>query len=237
MRDRERRAARASAARAPPAPAARGGVERRGRLVQDQDARVLQDHARDRQALLLAARQPVAALARPSCRSRRAARRSGRGCTRPAPRPRAPPAVASGLPYSRLRRTVVWNRYVSCVTTPIASPSDSSVISRTSMPSISTAPSCHVVEARHEVGDGGLAGAARTDERRELPGLDLEVDVVERPRPRAPSRSAVERRRLVRRRDRRLVRWRRVVAEAHVPQRDLPARPASGRATRVRARP
>ena len=51
-------------------------------------------------------------------------------------------SVASGFPYSRFRRIVSWNRYVSCVTTPIASPSDSSVIVRTSCPSISTAPSC-----------------------------------------------------------------------------------------------
>ncbi len=33
-----------------------------------------------------------------------------------------------------------WNRYVSWVTTPMTSPSDASVIRRTSMPSISTAP-------------------------------------------------------------------------------------------------
>ena len=39
------------------------GVERRGRLVEDQDRRVLEEHARDRQALLLAARELDAALA------------------------------------------------------------------------------------------------------------------------------------------------------------------------------
>jgi hypothetical protein len=38
-------------------------VERRGRLVEDQDARVLQDRARDRDALLLAAGELEAALA------------------------------------------------------------------------------------------------------------------------------------------------------------------------------
>ena len=41
----------------------RDSVERRGRLVEDQDPRVLEQHPGDRQALLLAARQLVAALA------------------------------------------------------------------------------------------------------------------------------------------------------------------------------
>jgi hypothetical protein len=39
------------------------GFERRGRLVQHQDRRVLQDHPRDRDALALAARELDAALA------------------------------------------------------------------------------------------------------------------------------------------------------------------------------
>jgi hypothetical protein len=39
------------------------GVDRRGRLVQDQDRRVLQERPRDREPLLLAARQPHAPLA------------------------------------------------------------------------------------------------------------------------------------------------------------------------------
>ena len=40
-----------------------GGVERAGRLVEDEHPRVLEDHARDREPLLLPAGQPVAALA------------------------------------------------------------------------------------------------------------------------------------------------------------------------------
>jgi hypothetical protein len=47
------------------------GVERAGRLVEDQDARVLEDGARDRDALLLAARELQPALA-DRCRSPRA---------------------------------------------------------------------------------------------------------------------------------------------------------------------
>ena len=39
------------------------GVERRGRFVQNQDGRVLQQGARDRQTLTLAAREPLPALA------------------------------------------------------------------------------------------------------------------------------------------------------------------------------
>src|SRR6476646_9638126 len=41
----------------------RDGVQRRGRLVQHQDARVLEEHSGERDALLLAATQFVAALA------------------------------------------------------------------------------------------------------------------------------------------------------------------------------
>ena len=50
------------------------GVERRGRLVEDQDRRVLEDRARDRDALPLAARQPDAALADDRGEALRAAR-------------------------------------------------------------------------------------------------------------------------------------------------------------------
>ena len=46
-----------------------GGVDRRRELVQDQDARVHQQRAGDRHALLLTARQRYAALADDACRS------------------------------------------------------------------------------------------------------------------------------------------------------------------------
>ena len=46
------------------------GVERRGRLVENQDRRVLQQRARDREPLPLPARQPLAALADRASRSR-----------------------------------------------------------------------------------------------------------------------------------------------------------------------
>ena len=119
----------------------RHGVERRGRLVEDQDPRVLQQDAGDRDPLLLAARQLVAALADDRVVAigqlgdpvvdRRGPRRGlelGLGRVRP--------GVAAGS-----SRIVSWNRYVSWVTKPITSPRMASVTRRTSWPSISTAPS------------------------------------------------------------------------------------------------
>ena len=50
-------------------------VERAGRFVEDQDARILEQHARDRQPLALAARELVAALADDRFVARRADRR------------------------------------------------------------------------------------------------------------------------------------------------------------------
>ncbi len=50
------------------------GVEGRGGLVEEQDRRVLQDGARDRDALALAARERHAALADAPCRSPAAGR-------------------------------------------------------------------------------------------------------------------------------------------------------------------
>ena len=49
-------------------------------------------------------------------------------------------SVASGFAYLRLARMVSWNRCGSCITKPTAPPSDSSVSSRTSWPSMRTAP-------------------------------------------------------------------------------------------------
>ena len=72
-------------------------VERAGRLVEHQHRRVAQDRAGDRDALLLAAGEAVAALADDRVVARPAARRPDRGsapCARP---PRSPASLASGL--------------------------------------------------------------------------------------------------------------------------------------------
>ena len=124
-----------------------------------------------RDALLLAARQLVAALAddrvvalraAPSTRSWIAAARAG-GLELARRSPRAWRTAGSS-------RTVAWNRYVSWVTTPMTSPRmarrepahvDAVDLDRAGV---------DVVQPRHEVGRRGLAGARRPDERDELPG-------------------------------------------------------------------
>ena len=78
------------AGRAPPAPRARSRVERARRLVEHEHGRVAQDRARDRDALLLAAREAVAALADDGVVAVRRGTRSGRGCAPRAPPPRSP---------------------------------------------------------------------------------------------------------------------------------------------------
>ena len=63
VRDRERRAAAGRGIQSLLHDALRDRVESGCRLVEQQHRRILQQHARDRDALLLAAREPVAALA------------------------------------------------------------------------------------------------------------------------------------------------------------------------------
>ena len=63
VRDREGRAAAGRGIQRLLHDALRDGVQRGGRLVEQQHRRILQQHARDRDALLLAAGEPVAALA------------------------------------------------------------------------------------------------------------------------------------------------------------------------------
>ena len=115
-------------------------VEVAGGLVEDHDDRVLQQQPGDRQALLLAAAQPVAALA-----DHRVVAVGQRGDRVVDPRARGTPrrarrSVASGLAYRRLSPIDSWNRCGSWVTTPIAARSVSCVRSRTSWPSTLTLP-------------------------------------------------------------------------------------------------
>ena len=140
------------------------GVERRGRLVEDQDRRVLQEHAGDGQALLLPARELHAALADDRVEpvgqvgdhrvepgpARRlhdlglAWRRAGRRrCSR-------------GSCRRRGRRPAA-----RCRSAAAARPASSS---RMSMPSMVIAPGVDLVEARQQRADRRLARAGGPDE-------------------------------------------------------------------------
>ena len=104
----------------------RDRVERGGRLVEDEDARVLEQHAGQRDALLLAAGQLVAALA-----DDRVVALGQLADAVVDGRQRAPPPGARvgrvGLRVGRFSRTLAWNRYVSWVTKPMTSPRLASV--------------------------------------------------------------------------------------------------------------
>ena len=66
--------------------------------------------------------------------------------------------------------TVSSNSTVSCVTMPIWLRSEASVTSRMSTPSISNRAARDVVEARQQVHERRLAGAAATDDGHHLAG-------------------------------------------------------------------
>ena len=72
-----------------------------------------------------------------------------------------------------------WNRWASWATTPIASRSDC----RVSVPHVHPAdpdrPGVGVVDPRNQLGDGGLAGAGRADQRDQLAGLGAEAHPVQ----------------------------------------------------------
>ena len=140
MRDRDRRPPRGEAVERllhlPLGP----GVERARRLVEHQDRRVAQDRARDRDALLLAAREAVAALADDGVVALGQRRRSGRGSAPPRPPPRAPrrsrraSRSAGSRAPSRGRDTSPARRRRP------GRDSDANVRSRTSTSSIETRP-------------------------------------------------------------------------------------------------
>ena len=178
-------------------------VQRRRRLVEDQDPRVLEQHAGDREALLLAARELVAALADD--------RVEAVGQLRD-------PVVDRGRAGRRLElrvgrlgpgeQQVLADRRVEQVRLLGHEPDEPRRATRAGSagrrcPSIETAPVVDVVQARDEVGRRRLAGARRADERHELAGSRLERDVLEPERRRpAASGSPPRRRRRGRRRAR-----------------------------------
>ena len=161
----------------------RGRVERRGRLVQDQDPRILQDDPGDREPLLLAARELVAAFAHDRV-----------------------------VPLGELRDPVVDVRgarrgvefLLGRVGAPVEQvPADrrveqvgllrddaDQVAERLELQVAHVDPvdlhraALHVVQPRDQVRHRRLAGTGRPDQRRELPGFDRQGDVLQRPLPR-----------------------------------------------------
>ena len=111
----------------------------RGGLVEDDDPRRLQEQAGDGDALFLAAREAVAALADHSVEAVGSASMSGGDCARPE-RSRISASVAPGCANTRFARMVSWNRWASWVTTPMVSRMDANVVSRTSTPLMAARP-------------------------------------------------------------------------------------------------
>ena len=166
------------------------GVERRGRLVEDQDARILQEHPGDREPLLLASGHPVATLADdgvvavgevddPLVDERRTRGRLELSVG----------GVRAGVEEVLADGRVEQVRLLRDHADHLGERSERDLADVT--PVDRHRASGHVVEPRHEIGDRRLAGPARADDRGELPGLDLERYVLERPEPRRPEQPLV----------------------------------------------
>ena len=154
------------------------GVEARRRLVEDEDPRVGQERAGDRDALPLPARELHARARRRPCRSPsrtpRRTRRPGRSG-----RPRGPPPWRRG---ARRRRSRGSSRRRGTTPAGRRRAAIRKVSRRTverSTPSTRTRPDAGDVERRDEADDRRLARARRTDERRHRSRLGPEGDAVE----------------------------------------------------------
>lgn len=114
-------------------------VERARGLVQNEDARVAQEHARDGDALLLTAGQPRAALAheRVVAVGQRADELVDVGLAR---RFLDFGLGGAGAAVGDVLPTVPPNKYTSCCTMPMASRKLANCTPRTSTPSMVTAP-------------------------------------------------------------------------------------------------
>ena len=178
------------------------GVEVRRGFVEDHDRRVLQQHACDREPLLLAARQPVAALAH----------------DRVVPVGKRRDQVVDPRRAARLHELVVGR-----VGPGVAQVGADAVVEQVGVlhhhadgarsdcerevadvVAVDAHAALHdVVDARDEQRGGGLARARRSHERDELAGRDVEADVAQDPLARlrrrvdrrAPSSSDGDRRR------------------------------------------
>ncbi len=160
-------------------------VDRARRLVEDQDARVGEQRARERDELALAEREPRAALAELRVVAVLEPRDELVRADGARPRRRSPRGVASGRPKAMFSRTVPAKRKPSCGTMPSWRRSDACV-DVAQVDAVDRDPALgRVVEAREQLRDRRLAGARVADERDGRPGGHVEVDPVQHlgPRP------------------------------------------------------
>src|SRR5690606_387573 len=153
-------------------------IERARRLVEQQDRRVLEERAGDRDALALAAREPHAALAEErvvALRQRANEPRGGRRARRRLDllRARGPPAVTNGPAPRRAEEHGVLRHE------PDAAP----YVGRIDLHDVNAvdqdAPRARIVETKEQLERRALACAGWPDERDRLAGRDLEREVIE----------------------------------------------------------
>ena len=160
-------------------------VEVRGRLVEDDERRVAQERARERDPAPLAGRQRAAAVADERLVARPAAPRRTR--RRPRARPRRGPSLARPrrAPRRMLSATVPRKIVGRCGTHASCRRHASVSQSREVDAADGDAPGGRLGEAEQQARDRALAGAALADERDRLARDELEVEAVEHePRPR-----------------------------------------------------
>ena len=181
VRDDEGGAAAHQARMAPLDEALGFRIERARRLVEEQDRRVLEEGAGERDALALAAGEPAAAGARPWRRSP-PAERAMKSCAAAAFAAATISVLGgAGAAEGDIRPDrVVEQDHVLAHHGDLARAGSASVTSRTSWPSIGRRPPVDVVEARHEREQRRLARSRAADERRRPARRRDEVDAVER---------------------------------------------------------
>ena len=200
-------------------------VDRRGRVVEQQDLGIGEQRARQRDPLPLAAREREALLADDGVVA--VGSRRMNSCASAARAAASISAgVASGRPNAMFARDRVGEEErVLEHDADAARAATASVTSRTSAPSIVIAPVVHVVEPRQQQADRRLARSRTADERDRLARRDREVEVAQH--------------RLGRRVAERHVRRTRTSPVRHLEvgaRRACPARAASSRAGRRCAR-
>ena len=165
------------------------GVERARRLVEQQDRRVAQDRARDRDALPLSARESRAALAEERVVALRQLAEElvggGRAAPRPRPRHRSRPGGRSGCSRARSPRTA---RCPAARGRCGGAPASGSAVRDVDAVDQDAARG-RVVEAQQQLERRALARARGPDERDGLARAHREVEVVERLRLRAATDS------------------------------------------------